>query len=43
MFEIRDTYALRGGSAMEDRLGCGKDFAFVIDGATGLSDVHVTP
>ncbi|MBQ3107720.1 MAG: protein phosphatase 2C domain-containing protein [Firmicutes bacterium] len=39
---IKDHLALQGNAAMEDRIGFGPDYLFVIDGASGLDKVHLT-
>ena len=39
---ILDHLALQGNTAMEDRIGFGPDYLFVIDGASGLDAVHLT-
>lgn len=42
-FQVIESLCLRGSAVMEDRMGWGENYLFVIDGASGLSDVHVTP
>ncbi|MCR5174309.1 MAG: protein phosphatase 2C domain-containing protein [Oscillospiraceae bacterium] len=42
MIHVIDAVSIRGGKIMEDRMGWGKDYAFVIDGATGLTQGRIT-
>ena len=40
-FNIVDAICIAGSNKNEDRIGFGKDFIFVIDGATGLRGVNI--
>ncbi len=42
MFEIVESLSVKGNPVMEDRIGWGEKYLFVIDGASGLTPAHVT-
>ena len=41
-FQVMESLCVRGSAVMEDRMGWGEQFLFVIDGASGLTGTHIT-
>ena len=41
-FQLIESLCVRGSAVMEDRMGWGPNYLFVIDGASGLTEAHVT-
>ena len=41
-FQIIESLCVRGSAVMEDRMGWGENYLFVIDGASGLTASHIT-
>lgn len=42
MFQVMESLCIRGSAVPEDRMGLGENYLFVIDGASGLTDLRVT-